>query len=74
MDSAGTREFLRGEASGTAPMIGFLGAAAVARATMAAATGSATRTTFDTTTVTVAQLAERVKALIDDSRSYGLHG
>jgi hypothetical protein len=68
------RECLRLEASGSAAMIGFLGAAAVARATMAAATGSATRTTFDTTTVTTAQLAERVKALIDDFRSYGLHG
>ncbi len=32
----------------------------------AAATGTATRTTFATTTVTTAQLAERVKALIDD--------
>lgn len=29
-------------------------------------TGTATRTTFDTTTVTLSQLAERVKALIDD--------
>lgn len=32
----------------------------------AAATGTATRTTFDTATVTLPQLAERVKALIDD--------
>lgn len=32
----------------------------------AAATGTATRSTFDTTTVTTAQLAERLKALIDD--------
>lgn len=68
------REVLRGQASGSAPMIGFLGAAAVARATMAAATGTATRTTYDTTTVTLPQLAERVKALIDDFRAYGLHG
>lgn len=30
------------------------------------ATGTATRSTFDTTTVTLPQLAERVKALIDD--------
>lgn len=29
-------------------------------------TGTATRTTFDTATVTLPQLAERVKALIDD--------
>lgn len=32
----------------------------------AAATGTATRTTFATSTVTLAQLAERVKALQDD--------
>lgn len=32
----------------------------------ASATGTATRTTFATSTVTTAQLAERVKALIDD--------
>ena len=30
------------------------------------ATGTATRTAFDTTTVTLSQLAERVKALLDD--------
>jgi hypothetical protein len=39
-----------------------------------AATGSATRTTFDTTTVTTQQLAERVKALLDDLISHGLIG
>jgi hypothetical protein len=31
-----------------------------------APTGTASRATFDTTTVTTAQLAQRVKALIDD--------
>lgn len=30
------------------------------------ATGTATRTAFDTTTVTLPQLAERLKALLDD--------
>lgn len=40
----------------------------------AAATGTATRTTFDTTTVTTAQLAERVKALLDDLISHGVIG
>jgi hypothetical protein len=30
------------------------------------ATGTATRATFDTATVTTAQLAERVKAMLDD--------
>ena len=29
-------------------------------------TGTATRATFDTATVTLAQLAERVKAMLDD--------
>jgi hypothetical protein len=38
----------------------------------AAATGTATRTTFATSTVTTAQLAERVKALIDDLISLGV--
>lgn len=36
--------------------------------------GTATRTTFTTGTVTLAQLAERVKALIDDLTTHGLIG
>jgi hypothetical protein len=40
----------------------------------AAPTGTATRTTFVTSTVTTAQLAERVKALIDDLTTHGLIG
>jgi hypothetical protein len=39
-----------------------------------AATGTATRTTFATSTVTTAQLAQRVKALIDDLTTHGLIG
>lgn len=39
-----------------------------------APTGTATRTTFNTATVTLAQLAERVKALIDDLTTHGLIG
>ncbi|MCP9295142.1 MAG: hypothetical protein NDM07_10730 [Planktothrix agardhii LY1] len=39
-----------------------------------APTGTATRTTFATSTVTLPQLAERVKALIDDLRTHGLIG
>jgi hypothetical protein len=39
-----------------------------------AATGTATRTTFVTSTVTTAQLAERVKALLDDLITHGLIG
>jgi hypothetical protein len=56
--------------------LSFFGNAAVSKRTgWAAATGTATRTTFDTATVTLSQLAERVKALIDDFYSttgYGL--
>jgi hypothetical protein len=37
-------------------------------------TGTATRTTFDTATVTLPQLAERVKALLDDLHSTAGHG
>jgi lysophospholipase L1-like esterase len=39
-----------------------------------APTGTATRTTFDTTTVTLPQLAERVKALLDDLNATAGHG
>ncbi|HEY5723156.1 MAG TPA: hypothetical protein VIT45_12615 [Allosphingosinicella sp.] len=38
------------------------------------ASGTATRSTFATSTVTTAQLAERVKALIDDLTAHGLIG
>lgn len=40
----------------------------------AAATGTASRATFDTATVTTAQLAERLKALIDDLTAQRLLG
>ena len=39
-----------------------------------APTGTATRAAFNTTTVTLPQLAERVKALIDDLASHGIIG
>jgi hypothetical protein len=39
-----------------------------------APTGTATRTTFATTTVTLEELAQRVKALIDDLTTHGLIG
>jgi hypothetical protein len=38
---------------------------------IATPSGTATRTTFDTATVTTEQLAQRVKALIDDQKSRG---
>jgi hypothetical protein len=74
-DFNATREVLRGEADGTNPMVGFLGTNAFRATGWATATGTATRTTFDTTTVTLAGLAERVKALLDDlhqTAGYGL--
>lgn len=40
----------------------------------ATATGTATRTTFDTASVTLPQLAERVKALLDDLHATAGHG
>lgn len=40
----------------------------------ALATGTATRSTFDTTSITLPQLAEHVKALIDDLHSTAGHG
>ena len=40
----------------------------------ATATGNATRSTFDTSSVTLTQLAERVKALIDDLHGAAGHG
>lgn len=55
--------------------MGFFATSPVAQKTgWGVATGTATRTTFDTTTVTTAQLAERVKALIDDLHSTAGYG
>ena len=39
-----------------------------------APTGTATRTTFVTSTVTLEELAQRLKALIDDLTTHGLIG
>jgi hypothetical protein len=56
-------------------LIGKWGSTPVARpGGWTAATGTATRTSFDTATVTLQQLAERVKALIDDNFTRGDHG
>lgn len=56
-------------------LIGKWGSTPVARpGGWTAATGTATRTSFDTATVTLSQLAERVKALIDDNFTRGDHG
>jgi hypothetical protein len=55
--------------------LAFFGATKVKKTGWSVATGTATRTTFDTTTVTLPELAQRVKALIDDlhaTAGYGL--
>jgi hypothetical protein len=55
--------------------VGFNNTAPIAKRTgWGAPTGTATRTAFATTSVTLPQLAEHVKALIDDLTAYGLIG
>jgi hypothetical protein len=54
--------------------IGFFAATPVARPVYITPTGTASRATFDTTTVTTQELAERVKAIVDDFKLYGLFG
>lgn len=72
--STGTHAVRIADNSGAS--IGFFGTTPVAAKTgWGAATGTATRTTFDTATVTLEQLAQRVKAMIDDlhqTAGYGL--
>jgi hypothetical protein len=59
----------------TATGFGFNGTAAINKPTgYGAPTGTATRATFATGSVTLPVLAEHVKALIDDLTSYGLIG
>lgn len=61
--------------TGTTQKIGFWNATPVVRPTgWAAATNTKARTTFDTTTVTLPNLAARVGALIDDLIAIGLIG
>jgi hypothetical protein len=58
-----------------ASRVGFNGTAPIAKPTgYTAPTGTATRATFATTSVTLPVLAEHVKALIDDLTAYGLIG
>lgn len=75
-DSGGIfREAARLGESGGAPTLSFFGKTTpVTRSSYGAPTGTATRTAFDTSTVTVSGLAERVKAIIDDLRALGLFG
>lgn len=68
-DNSITNNFFRGALSLNATQV-----ISTRRTGWAAPTGTATRTTFATSTVTLSQLAERVKALIDDLTTHGLIG
>ena len=68
-DSNITNNFFRGALSLNATQV-----ISTRRTGWVAPTGTATRTTFATSTVTLPQLAERVKALIDDLTTHGLIG
>lgn len=61
-------------ASGVAYQVNALQVVGARKTGWATATGTATRTTFDTATVTLPQLAERLKALIDDLHGTAGHG
>jgi hypothetical protein len=60
------------QANSARSAIGFHGATPQEAPDWTAATGTASRATFVTSTVTVANLAQRVKAIIDDLLAYGL--
>jgi hypothetical protein len=61
-------------ATGDSYMVGTNNVVGSRKTGWAAATGTATRTTFITSSVSTADLAQRVKALIDDLISHGLIG
>lgn len=65
-----------GVTSGASPEVQLNGTRVLTtrRTGWAAATGTASRTAFDTGTATTAQVAERLKALIDDLATHGLIG
>jgi len=63
-----------GSAKATSFVVGTNQVVSARRTGWAAPTGTATRTTFATSTVTLPQLAERVKGLIDDLVAHGLIG
>ena len=68
------RECLRLEASGSAPMIGFLGAAAVARSSAYTPTNVTTDRSYDANATTLDELSDVVGTLIADLQSFGLLG
>jgi hypothetical protein len=65
---------VNGSAKATSFVVGISQVVSARRTGWAAPTGTATRTTFATSTITLPQLAERVKALIDDLTTHGLIG
>lgn len=65
---------VNGSAKATSFVVGTNQVVSARRTGWAAPTGTATRTTFATSTVTLPQLAERVKGLIDDLVAHGLIG
>lgn len=75
-DAYGKEVFATGTVSlGGASGFAFMGGAIVAQSTgWGYPTGTTTKTTFDTATVTTAQLAERVKGLIEDMIDRGYLG
>jgi len=66
------REAIRIEASGSAPMIGFLGAAAVARPSAYTPSNVTTDRSYDANATTLDELADVVGTLIQDLQAYGL--
>ncbi|MFM6450500.1 MAG: hypothetical protein ACKPH7_01695 [Planktothrix sp.] len=65
---------VNGSAKATSFFVGNNQVVSSRRTGWTAPTGTASRTTFVTSTVTLVQLAERIKALIDDLTAHGLIG
>jgi hypothetical protein len=65
---------INGSAKATSFFVGTNQVVSARRTGWAVPTGTATRATFATSTVTLPQLAERVKGLIDDLTAHGLIG
>jgi len=63
-----------GRVTATSFFVGTNQVVSARRTGWAVPTGTATRTTFATSTITLSQLAERVKGLIDDLTAHGLIG
>lgn len=68
------REVMRGEASGSAPMIGFLGAAAVARTAAYTPTNVTTDRSYDANATTLDEIADVLGTLLADLQGFGLLG